>query len=76
MALPSWVAPDTDKPAPMPLLRVQAFVNTLDVDLDTDVLSEAGAARAWLADAGWSVLGRRSRPRTSTSRATFVTRSG
>jgi predicted RNA-binding Zn ribbon-like protein len=52
MALPSWVAPDTDKPAPMPLLRVQAFVNTLDVDQDTDVLSEASAARAWLADAG------------------------
>jgi predicted RNA-binding Zn ribbon-like protein len=52
MDLPSWVSADEDKPAPMPLLRVQAFVNTLDVDQGTDLLRADEAASAWLADAG------------------------
>jgi predicted RNA-binding Zn ribbon-like protein len=52
MALPSWVQSEEDKPAPMPLLVVQAFVNTRDVDKDTDVLSDANRAAAWLGDAG------------------------
>jgi predicted RNA-binding Zn ribbon-like protein len=52
MDLPSWVSADEDKPAPMPLLRVQAFVNTLDLDQGTDALREPGSASAWLADAG------------------------
>jgi predicted RNA-binding Zn ribbon-like protein len=51
MVLPSWVDPDEDKPAPMPLLRVQAFINTLDVAQATDRLLDIEAARAWLADA-------------------------
>jgi predicted RNA-binding Zn ribbon-like protein len=32
----------------MPLLLVQGFVNTLDVEEGTDVLSDPGAARDWL----------------------------
>jgi predicted RNA-binding Zn ribbon-like protein len=44
-----------DKLAPMPLLRVQAFVDTLDRDLGTDMFAHADEARAWLADAGLRV---------------------
>jgi predicted RNA-binding Zn ribbon-like protein len=52
MTLPSRVPALESKPAPMPLLRVQAFVNTQDRDQGTDVLADAGEARVWLADAG------------------------
>jgi predicted RNA-binding Zn ribbon-like protein len=52
MTLPSWAAHVEFKAAPMPLLRVQAFVDTLDLDLRTDMLADAEEARAWLADAG------------------------
>ena len=52
MTLPSWASHLEHKLAPPPLLPVQAFVNTLDLDLRTDVLADAGEARAWLADAG------------------------
>jgi predicted RNA-binding Zn ribbon-like protein len=40
-SLPAWYPwPETEtKPAPMPLLLVQAFVNTLDVDHGEDLLS-------------------------------------
>ena len=40
------------KLAPPPLLLVQALVNTIDLDLRTDVLAHADEARAWLANAG------------------------
>ena len=50
--LPSWASHLEHKLAPPPLLLVQAFVNTLDLDLRTDVLAHADEARAWLADAG------------------------
>ena len=53
--LPSWASHLEDKRAPMPLLRVQAFVDTLDRDLGTDVFAHADEARAWLADAGLRV---------------------
>lgn len=55
--LPSWY-PDAGeaKPAPMPLLRVQAFLNTVDVEDDIDRLAEPTEAREWLIDAG--LLGR------------------
>jgi predicted RNA-binding Zn ribbon-like protein len=49
---PSWASHVEDKLAPMPLLRVQAFVDTLDQDLGTDVFAHPDEARAWLADAG------------------------
>jgi len=52
MTLPSWACYLDPKPAPMPLLLVQAFVDTLDTDLGTDMLAHEDGARAWLADAG------------------------
>ena len=50
--LPIWVPEIEDKPAPMPLLVVQSFVNTRDHDLDTDVFARDDDARGWLAQAG------------------------
>ena len=55
MTLPSWASHVEDKLAPMPLLLVQAFVDTLDRDLGTDVFAHADEARAWLAGAGLRV---------------------
>lgn len=51
--LPPWY-PDTAeaKPAPMPLLLVQGFVNTRDLEDGTDLLDLPGTARQWLAEAG------------------------
>jgi predicted RNA-binding Zn ribbon-like protein len=55
MTLPSWASHIEDKLAPMPLLLVQAFVDTVDQDLGTDIFAHADQARAWLADAGLRV---------------------
>jgi predicted RNA-binding Zn ribbon-like protein len=54
--LPIWVQAGETKPAPMPLLLVQAFVNTWDGDRGgADLLLEPASARTWLAEAGlWS----------------------
>ena len=52
MTLPSWASHLLHRLAPPPLLLVQAFVNTLDLDLHTDVLAHAEESRAWLAEAG------------------------
>jgi predicted RNA-binding Zn ribbon-like protein len=52
MTLPSWVPADERKPAPGELLLVQAFVNTRDADLGTDMLEDAGTATTWLRAAG------------------------
>jgi len=52
MTVPSWASHLLHKLAPPPLLLVQAYVNTLDLDLRTDILARADEARAWLADAG------------------------
>jgi predicted RNA-binding Zn ribbon-like protein len=49
---PSWASHLDHKLAPPPLLLVQAFVDTLDLDLDTDMFARAEQAHAWLADAG------------------------
>jgi predicted RNA-binding Zn ribbon-like protein len=59
MTLPSWASHLEQKLAPPPLLLVQAFVDTLDLDLHTDVLAHADEARAWLADAGLRDPGQR-----------------
>ena len=48
----TWSVPQETKPAPVPLLLVQAFVNTWDGDLRTDALLDPEAGRAWLAAAG------------------------
>ena len=55
MTPPSWASHVEDKLAPMPLLLVQAFVDTLDRDLGTDIFADRDEARAWLADAGLRV---------------------
>jgi predicted RNA-binding Zn ribbon-like protein len=52
MTLPSWASHLEQKLAPPPLLLVQAFVDTLDLDLGTDMFARAEEAHAWLADAG------------------------
>jgi predicted RNA-binding Zn ribbon-like protein len=52
MSLPTWVSPDETKPAPMPLLLVQAFVNTFEADRDSDLLREPDTAQNWFAAAG------------------------
>ncbi|HUA47637.1 MAG TPA: CGNR zinc finger domain-containing protein [Solirubrobacteraceae bacterium] len=50
-AVPSWFPASETKPAPMPLLVVQAFVNTLDLEDGTDLLGDPRTARDWLVDA-------------------------
>jgi predicted RNA-binding Zn ribbon-like protein len=53
--MPSWVPGDETKPAPMPLLLVQSFVNTWDGDHGSDLLLDPAAACDWLTGAGlWS----------------------
>ena len=52
VALPSWVPDIETKPAPMPLLLVQSFVNTYEADTDVDLLAELEAGRTWLTEAG------------------------
>ncbi len=45
--LPNWYPGEEPKPAPMPLLLVQAFVNTRDLDTKSDLLEDALTASAW-----------------------------
>jgi predicted RNA-binding Zn ribbon-like protein len=53
--MPSWVPGEETKPAPMPLLLVQSFVNTWDGDHGSDLFLDPAAARDWLTDSGlWS----------------------
>jgi predicted RNA-binding Zn ribbon-like protein len=51
--LPAWYPGDNEvKPAPMPLLLVQGFVNTRDLEEETDLLVDLAPARRWLVEAG------------------------
>jgi predicted RNA-binding Zn ribbon-like protein len=52
VSLPVWVPDIETKPAPMPLLLVQSFVNTREEDVGTDLLTDASTARDWLSEAG------------------------
>src|SRR5215472_17727933 len=52
MTVPSWVPGQETKPAPMPLLLVQSFVNTWDGDDGSDLLLEPATARDWLTKTG------------------------
>ena len=54
--LPTWYPGSENKLAPMPLLRVQGFVNTRDLEEGTDLLADRATARDWLREAG--LLGR------------------
>ena len=51
MTLPPWASHLEHKLAPPPLLLIQAFADTLDLDLGTDILARDGDARDWLAAA-------------------------
>jgi predicted RNA-binding Zn ribbon-like protein len=51
MTVPSWVPDEEIKPAPMPLLLVQSFVNTWDGDRGSDLLLDPAAARDWMTEA-------------------------
>jgi predicted RNA-binding Zn ribbon-like protein len=48
MTLPAWAPADEQKPAPEPLLLVQAFVNTRNLDTGTDLLADAETGDEWL----------------------------
>ncbi len=51
ISLPPWYSfAEERKPAPMPLLLVQAFLNTWCLESDTDLLSDPETARPWLID--------------------------
>jgi predicted RNA-binding Zn ribbon-like protein len=50
--LPPWVPEIETKPAPMPLLVVQSFVNTWEGDTGVDLFADRAAAREWLELAG------------------------
>jgi predicted RNA-binding Zn ribbon-like protein len=52
VALPTWVPDDETKPAPMPLLVVQSFVNTWEGDSGTDLLADPVAGPRWLVQTG------------------------
>lgn len=47
-----WLADDETKPAPGPLLRVQALVNTVELPAGPDRLADPADARPWLIDNG------------------------
>jgi predicted RNA-binding Zn ribbon-like protein len=57
MTLPPWASHLEHKLAPPPLLLVQAFVNTVDLELGTDILARADDAHDWLASAGLAGAG-------------------
>jgi predicted RNA-binding Zn ribbon-like protein len=50
--MPSWVPEIETKPAPMPLLLVQSFVNTWEGDTGIDLLGDLSLAETWLHEAG------------------------
>jgi len=52
MTMPTWVPTGEIKPAPMPLLLVQGFVNTWDGDRGSDLLLDPSTARDWMTGAG------------------------
>ena len=61
--VPAWYPnPDEGKPAPLPLLLVQAFLNTDDLESSTDLLGDVTTARDWCAEAGLLAAGSRLRP--------------
>jgi predicted RNA-binding Zn ribbon-like protein len=51
-ALPTWVPDIETKPAPLPLLVVQSFVNTWESDTGVDLLADPDQGPRWLHQAG------------------------
>ena len=51
MPLPNWCPEVETKPAPMPLLLVQAFINTSDAEKRTDLLDDPDTAASWFTSA-------------------------
>ena len=47
-----WLADEESKPAPGPLLRIQALVNTVELPAGPDRLADPADARPWLIDNG------------------------
>ena len=45
-----WLGDDETKPAPGPLLRIQALVNTVELPTGPDRLADPADARSWLID--------------------------
>jgi predicted RNA-binding Zn ribbon-like protein len=58
----AFVAQAEGKPAPMPLLAVQAFANTLDIEDDIDRLASPAAMQEWLEESEMIVPGLVVRP--------------
>jgi predicted RNA-binding Zn ribbon-like protein len=52
VTLPSWAHPQETRAAPLPLLLVQAFVNTWQAETGTDLLARPDSAAPWLREAG------------------------
>lgn len=48
-----WTGEEESKPAPAPLDRIQALVNTLDMEIDQDRLAAAADAQPWLRAQGY-----------------------
>ncbi len=46
--VPNWFPGSEAKPAPLPLLLVQGFVNTRDLEDGTDLMADPHTARDWL----------------------------
>jgi predicted RNA-binding Zn ribbon-like protein len=52
VALPTWVPDEETKPAPMPLLVLQSFVNTWEGDSGVDLLADPIEGPRWLREVG------------------------
>jgi predicted RNA-binding Zn ribbon-like protein len=52
MTTPARAPAGEPKPAPPPLLLVQSFVNTADLEAGTDLLADGPGASAWLHETG------------------------
>lgn len=52
MTLPPWVPAIETKPAPMPLLVLQSFVNTWEGDTGVDLLADPQVGQQWLEASG------------------------
>ena len=52
VSFPTWVPDEETKPAPMPLLVLQSFVNTWEGDSGVDLLRDPVAGPRWLRSAG------------------------